>query len=182
MLRCGQMLIANTILNLHLGRSKFCQGFLSVRTFIHCMTALLIDWRWQSGHGHSNFIYMKILSLIADNKDATYSVQQIGMCSIPSVVLLERCPSLSRYLLWFHVAWTGESEGKPVGAWFGPNTVAQVLKKLALYDSWSNLVVHVAMDNMVVLEDIYKRCESVAPRTGQSTSHCLLNITLPAHP
>lgn len=48
----------------------------------------------------------------------------------------------------------GVSEGKPLGEWFGPNTISQVLKKLVVYDEWSNLVVHVAMDNILISEDV----------------------------
>ena len=50
----------------------------------------------------------------------------------------------------------GVSEGKAVGEWFGPNTAAQVLKKLAVFDSWSNIAVHVAMDNIVIDSDVRK--------------------------
>jgi cysteine protease ATG4 len=42
----------------------------------------------------------------------------------------------------------GVSEGKQLGDWLGPNTMGQVLKKLLIYDDWSRLVVHVAMDNV----------------------------------
>ncbi|XP_075040452.1 cysteine protease ATG4A isoform X2 [Mixophyes fleayi] len=52
----------------------------------------------------------------------------------------------------------GVGEGKSIGEWFGPNTVAQVLKKLALFDEWNSLAVYVAMDNTVVIEDIRKMC------------------------
>ena len=48
----------------------------------------------------------------------------------------------------------GESEGKPVGTWFGPNTVAQALKKLSLYDHWNDFNIHVAMDNLVIVNEI----------------------------
>lgn len=49
----------------------------------------------------------------------------------------------------------GVSERKEVGEWFGPNTAAQVLKKLAIYDEWSRLAVHVAMDNLVIVQVRY---------------------------
>ncbi|GFR79302.1 cysteine protease [Elysia marginata] len=52
----------------------------------------------------------------------------------------------------------GEAEGKSVGQWFGPNTVAQVLKRIAVYDEWSKIVIHVALDNVVILDDILKLC------------------------
>lgn len=48
----------------------------------------------------------------------------------------------------------GVSEGKPIGEWFGPNTIAQVLKKLAIYDDWTRLAVHVAMDNVLISDDV----------------------------
>ena len=85
----------------------------------------------------------------------------------------------------------GASDGKAIGQWFGPNTIAQVLKwvthlirwhfyaegiikqnanpftllclvllsyvsfrKLCIYDGWSQLRVHVALDNTVIKEDI----------------------------
>uniref|UniRef100_A0A672SN23 Cysteine protease n=1 Tax=Sinocyclocheilus grahami TaxID=75366 RepID=A0A672SN23_SINGR len=52
----------------------------------------------------------------------------------------------------------GVGEGKSIGQWYGPNTVAQVLKKLAVFDSRSRLAVHVAMDNTVVIEEIKRLC------------------------
>ena len=48
----------------------------------------------------------------------------------------------------------GVTEGKAVGEWIGPNTAAQVLKKLAIFDSWSNVAVHVALDNILVKDDV----------------------------
>lgn len=48
----------------------------------------------------------------------------------------------------------GVSEGKPLGEWFGPNTIAQVLKKLVVYDEWSRLAVHVALDNILISDDV----------------------------
>lgn len=52
------------------------------------------------------------------------------------------------------VAHMGVSEGKEIGEWFGPNTAAQVLKKLVIYDQWSRLTVHVALDNVLITSDI----------------------------
>ncbi|KAK1788022.1 hypothetical protein P4O66_016496, partial [Electrophorus voltai] len=70
----------------------------------------------------------------------------------------------------------GVGEGKSVGEWYGPNTVAQVLKygKLALFDDWNSLAVYVSMDNTVVIEDISKFfylswkqcCQGAWPRSG----------------
>jgi len=58
------------------------------------------EWLWQSQCKDSK--YAQILKLFEDKKHAIYSIHQIAQM--------------------------GESEGKTVGQWFGPNTVAQVLK------------------------------------------------------
>lgn len=71
----------------------------------------------------------------------------------------------------------GDAEDKRVGEWFGPNTIAQVLKykiveliffhrkhsikkkffrKLVKYDDWSALNLHVAMDNNIIIKEIGK--------------------------
>ncbi|XP_029472210.1 cysteine protease ATG4B isoform X5 [Rhinatrema bivittatum] len=60
----------------------------------------------------------------------------------------------------------GVGEGKLIGQWYGPNTVAQVLRKLAAFDSWSSLAVHVAMDNTVVIDEIKRLCKPSAACTG----------------
>uniref|UniRef100_A0A674N455 Cysteine protease n=1 Tax=Takifugu rubripes TaxID=31033 RepID=A0A674N455_TAKRU len=85
------------------------------------------DWRWVRGQKQRQE-YISILNAFIDKKDSYYSIHQIAQM--------------------------GVGEGKPIGQWYGPNTVAQVLKKLAVFDTWSRLVVHVAMDNTVVIEEI----------------------------
>ncbi|CAI2293656.1 unnamed protein product [Caenorhabditis sp. 36 PRJEB53466] len=72
-------------------------------------------------------VYERILQMFFDEKDALYSIHQIAQM--------------------------GVAEGKEVSEWFGPNTAAQVLKKLAIFDEWSNVAVHVALDNILVKED-----------------------------
>lgn len=84
------------------------------------------------------------------------------------------------------IALMGVSYGKQVGEWFGPNTIAQVLKyvyiiakkkkkiqkilqyvkvfiatllfyrKLATMDELSSLVFHVALDNTLVINEVSK--------------------------
>lgn len=86
------------------------------------------DWRWTKGT--TNSTYWKILKMFHDKKSAPFSIHQIASM--------------------------GESEGKEVGQWFGPSTVAHVLKKLSAFESWSDIALHIAMDSTVVLEDIEK--------------------------
>uniref|UniRef100_A0A672MV14 Cysteine protease n=1 Tax=Sinocyclocheilus grahami TaxID=75366 RepID=A0A672MV14_SINGR len=88
------------------------------------------DWRWSPGQ-RQRAEYINILNAFIDKKDSYYSIHQIAQM--------------------------GVGEGKSIGQWYGPNTVAQVLKKLAVFDSWSRLAVHVAMDNTVVIEEIKPR-------------------------
>lgn len=109
MLRCGQMVLAQALINRHLGR----------------------DWIWDSEEKNST--YLQILKLFQDRKDSIYSIHQIAQMGI--------------------------SEGKKIGEWFGPNTVAHVLKKLVLYDNWSSIRIHVAMDNIVICSDIKDLCK-----------------------
>ncbi|VDD91041.1 unnamed protein product [Enterobius vermicularis] len=104
MLRCGQMLLAQALIVLHLGP----------------------NWIWNREKKEED--YKKILRMFQDDKNALYSLHQIAQM--------------------------GVSEKKEVGEWFGPNTVAQVLKKLTVYDDWSKLAVHVALDNLLIESDV----------------------------
>lgn len=58
------------------------------------------DWRWDPDK--RDIDYLKILRMFEDKKSAPYSIHQIALM--------------------------GVSYGKQVGEWFGPNTIAQVLK------------------------------------------------------
>ncbi|CAH8595588.1 unnamed protein product [Schistosoma turkestanicum] len=53
---------------------------------------------------------------------------------------------------------TGVSVGKPIGSWFGPNTVAQVLKKLSVYDRWTNLFIHISVEDGIIIDEIKSLC------------------------
>ncbi|XP_067128022.1 cysteine protease ATG4B-like isoform X2 [Centruroides vittatus] len=110
MLRCGQMVLAQALINRHLGR----------------------DWLWKAEE--KNSLYCQILKLFQDRKNSLYSIHQIAQM--------------------------GVSEGKNIGEWFGPNTVAHVLKKLVVYDDWSSIKIHVAMDNVVIINDIKTLCKT----------------------
>lgn len=91
---------------------------------------LASDWVWSPETRDPT--YLKIIQRFEERKQAPYSIHQVALM--------------------------GASEGKEVGQWFGPNTIAQVLKKLVVYDKWSSLSLHVALDNTVVKEDILKQC------------------------
>ncbi|XP_071450537.1 cysteine protease ATG4B isoform X2 [Hetaerina americana] len=94
------------------------------------------EWRWtaeRSCRDMSYRTYLRILRMFEDRRAAPFSIHQIALMG-------------------------ASSEGKAVGEWFGPNTVAQVIRKLAVSDEWSSLVVHVAMDNTVAIGNIKRQC------------------------
>lgn len=78
MLRCGQMVLAQALVALHLGR----------------------EWTWTRETRDPT--YLKIIEMFEDNRKSPFSIHQIALM--------------------------GNSEDKKVGEWFGPNTIAQVLK------------------------------------------------------
>lgn len=78
MLRCGQMVLAQALIIIHLGR----------------------DWVWDLTITDNH--YLQIIHKFEDRRTAPFSIHQIALM--------------------------GQSEGKNIGEWFGPNTVAQVLK------------------------------------------------------
>uniref|UniRef100_A0A1I8IN24 Cysteine protease n=1 Tax=Macrostomum lignano TaxID=282301 RepID=A0A1I8IN24_9PLAT len=67
-----------------------------------------------------------------------------------AIVRVKLGPSLA--LVWRNLH--GRADGKPVGQWFGPNTVAQAIRKLSAFDQFANLLVHVALDNTVIIDDL----------------------------
>ena len=117
MLRCGQMVLGQALITLHLGR----------------------DWQWTPETRNST--YLKILERFEDKRDAAFSIHQIAVM--------------------------GTSEGKEVGQWFGPNTIAQVLKKLVVYDDWSSITIHVALDNTIIVNDILRQCRVEGGMTAE---------------
>ncbi|XP_076668220.1 autophagy-related 4a [Andrena cerasifolii] len=117
MLRCGQMVLGQALITLHLGR----------------------DWQWTPETRNST--YLKILERFEDKRDAAFSIHKIAVM--------------------------GTSEGKEVGQWFGPNTIAQVLKKLVAYDDWSSITIHVALDNTIIVNDILRQCRVEGGMTAE---------------
>uniref|UniRef100_A0A8C1U146 Cysteine protease n=1 Tax=Cyprinus carpio TaxID=7962 RepID=A0A8C1U146_CYPCA len=108
------------------------------------------DWRWDPEKRQPKE-YHRILHCFLDKKDSCYSIHQMGIAVHRSAQM-------------------GVGEGKSVGEWYGPNTVAQVLKKLALFDDWNTLAVYVSMDNTVVIEDISKSLFLITSGESSPTS------------
>lgn len=131
MLRCGQMVVANALLRKDLGR----------------------NWRWSPPIASSPFSLMdtegehqeQVTASSLPERDLPYHYKQI--------LRLFSDDKLSPYSI-HQISQMGESEGKPVGTWFGPNTVAQALKKLSVYEKINSLNIHVAMDNLVIVNEI----------------------------
>lgn len=73
------------------------------------------------------------------------------------------------------LAQMGVNEGKQLCQWFGPNTIAQCLKKLAIYDGWSQLAIHVAMDNLLIESDV--RLLAATPWSDNASSFHSYNIS-----
>ena len=75
-------------------------------------------------------IVHELLRQFADNRTAPFGIHQIALM--------------------------GVAEGKAITDWFGPNTIAQVLRKLCRADRHTPLGVHVAMDNVLVVDDVHR--------------------------
>ncbi|CAF1360784.1 unnamed protein product, partial [Didymodactylos carnosus] len=86
--------------------------------------------------------YWEILNMFIDRKHASYSIHQIAQM--------------------------GTSEGKEIGQWFGPNTIAQVLKRLASNEFDKQVTIHVAMNNILIIEDVLKLCRLNSKQQSQS--------------
>lgn len=106
MLRCGQMLLAQALLDLHLGRDWFwtpeTRFVLFLSPFDSNNNIISFTFRVISYQNHRDPTYLKIVNRFEDSRKSPFSIHQIAMM--------------------------GDSEDKRVGEWFGPNTVAQVLK------------------------------------------------------
>jgi Peptidase family C54 len=94
------MVLSQALLFLHLGKLKFIFT-LSLDLLINKYLCAGRDWHWDLEQRNPK--YVSILNMFEDNKSANYSIHQIALMG-------------------------ASSENKEVGQWFGPNTVAQVIK------------------------------------------------------
>ncbi|XP_018655480.1 autophagin-1 (C54 family) [Schistosoma mansoni] len=88
------------------------------------------SWKWSPEQESPE--YYRLLQMFQDRRSALYSIQTITL--------------------------TGVSLGKSIGSWFGPNTVAQVLKKLSVYDRWTNLFIHISVEDGIIIDEIKSLC------------------------
>ncbi|XP_066942762.1 cysteine protease ATG4B isoform X3 [Macrobrachium rosenbergii] len=95
------------------------------------------DWVWTAST--SDKTYLKILSMFEDHRSATFSLHIMSQL--------------------------GVDEGKPIGEWYGPNTVAQVIRKLTPFDEWNNFSVNVSLDNILIMDEIKCSCQTEGERS-----------------
>lgn len=107
------------------------------------------EWRWNPEAIENNpDVYMKILRLFQDKEECLYSIHNITR--------------------------SGQHEGKTVGEWFGPNTIAQALKRIATDalspTGGSELLISIeaALDNVVVIDEIKSKFKSTRQPTKKT--------------
>jgi len=108
MLRAGQMMLAEGLVRMNLGK----------------------DWTYETDKvkENSNSPYWRLLNQIIDKRSSRYSIQAIAQM--------------------------GVSENKPVGSWFGPTNICNVIRKLSEFDEQNNYKCHLAMGNTMIIEEI----------------------------
>lgn len=109
------------------------------------------DWRWSPDGIEANpEVYAKILKLFQDKEECPYSIHNIVR--------------------------TGKLEGKVIGEWFGPNTIAQALKRMASTldragESSNEVLISIdaALDNVVVIDEIKSRFKHKCINNGEES-------------
>ncbi|KAJ3022778.1 Cysteine protease atg4a [Thoreauomyces humboldtii] len=92
------------------------------------------DWRlaWDDKDTRSWSSYRKITGLFLDAPSAPYSIHRIAAA--------------------------GTQYGKKIGEWFGPSTIAHVLKKLVMEEKECPLTIHVATDGVIYIDVVTAEC------------------------
>ncbi|XP_032444334.1 cysteine protease ATG4D-like isoform X1 [Xiphophorus hellerii] len=161
-LRTGQMLLAHGLL-------------------IHLMPAvseLLLDWTWPVRY-----------SSVKDDLDllhpADWTAGEVGSkrgrkLSVGSLLDRPMEATHRRVVGWFadhptapfgihKLVELGQSSGKKAGDWYGPSIVAHILKKaVAASVDLPNLVIYVAQDCTIYLQDVRGLCERPLPQSWKS--------------
>lgn len=137
MLRCGQMILGQALMCRHLGRGNAHSIYNARLSVFDCSCRILnrlclylfSDWRWVRGEKQRQE-YISILNAFIDKKDSYYSIHQIGNCwwKVCHYINGSWRDDFKHCFLFIVAAQMGVGEGKPIGQWYGPNTVAQVLK------------------------------------------------------
>lgn len=109
-LRCGQMVVAECLQRLSLGR----------------------DFKWTKSEASDQ--YLDILPLFADERSALFGIHQLSSVN-----------------------------SEPIGTWFGPNGVAQAIKKMTCFDPDQRLNVQVALNNCLILSELKESSTVTGP-------------------
>lgn len=88
------------------------------------------QWRWVDQALEINpDVYLDVLKLFLDKETSAYSIHNIIKM--------------------------GELEGKSAGEWFGPNTIAQTLRRLTL--SSTDISIDTALDNIIFIDEVRRK-------------------------
>ncbi|SNX84773.1 related to ATG4 - essential for autophagy [Melanopsichium pennsylvanicum] len=146
MLRTGQSLLANALINVHLGRSwqreappmrqlQFLRELASLSVDANAENESLLEWREKRSRYAT---YIKILSWFLDD---------------PSPA----CPfGVHR------MAREGKRLGKEVGEWFGPSTAAGAIKQLVSEFPVAGIAVQLAHDGVFYLDEVRAAADATA--------------------
>ncbi|ORY49948.1 hypothetical protein BCR33DRAFT_676867 [Rhizoclosmatium globosum] len=92
------------------------------------------DWRLASNTGKAWDEYVKIITWFLDSNSSPYSIHRIALI--------------------------GQQYDKNIGEWFGPTTIAQVLRVLHenVQTTETKLAVHIVNDGTLLLDELYATC------------------------
>ncbi|KAF0032360.1 hypothetical protein F2P81_014650 [Scophthalmus maximus] len=158
-LRTGQMLLAHGLL-------------------LHLMPP---GWTWSVSH-HAVKDDMDLESRPTDSGQSSqeWPGKRVRKLSLGSLLVRPMEATHRRTVSWFadhptapfgihRLVALGKSSGKKAGDWYGPSIVAHILQKaVAASADLPNLVVYVAQDCTIYLEDVKRLCEQPLPQPWKS--------------